>query len=241
MVWTTTPVALRTGRTSCPDPAVGGPRRPRSPRVPDRHHAPLAGRPGPPRAPPAATADRGRLGSAASSSSSLVGGIRGGGHRSSASRIGWSVTVTSSSGGGRESNPPDPHAGPTGFEDREGHQTPERLHEPTARGPSLEERSARCPVPEHLPGARPPPGVRRRSRRCPPSRPPSPCSGLGTGVRHSRRMPSTYDLTGTAVRLTATAHGGGCACKISPGDLERLGRRPGRSSVPGTDRRSRSR
>jgi selenide,water dikinase len=35
-------------------------------------------------------------------------------------------------------------------------------------------------------------------------------------------MISTYDLNGSPVRLTATAHGGGCACKISPGDLERL-------------------
>jgi selenide,water dikinase len=35
-------------------------------------------------------------------------------------------------------------------------------------------------------------------------------------------MTTTLDVTGAAVRLTATAHGGGCACKISPGDLERM-------------------
>ncbi|MDQ6783516.1 MAG: selenide, water dikinase SelD [Actinomycetota bacterium] len=33
---------------------------------------------------------------------------------------------------------------------------------------------------------------------------------------------TTYDVRGREVRLTATAHGGGCACKISPGDLERM-------------------
>ncbi|MDQ6839674.1 MAG: selenide, water dikinase SelD [Actinomycetota bacterium] len=35
-------------------------------------------------------------------------------------------------------------------------------------------------------------------------------------------MTITHDVTGREIRLTATAHGGGCACKISPGDLERM-------------------
>jgi selenide,water dikinase len=35
-------------------------------------------------------------------------------------------------------------------------------------------------------------------------------------------MAAVHDVTGATVRLTATAHGGGCACKISPGDLERM-------------------
>jgi selenide,water dikinase len=33
---------------------------------------------------------------------------------------------------------------------------------------------------------------------------------------------TTQDLTGSAVRLTAMAHGGGCACKIPPGALEQM-------------------
>jgi selenide,water dikinase len=33
---------------------------------------------------------------------------------------------------------------------------------------------------------------------------------------------TVLDISGTAVRLTATAHGGGCACKIPPGMLERM-------------------
>jgi selenide,water dikinase len=33
---------------------------------------------------------------------------------------------------------------------------------------------------------------------------------------------TTHDVSGAPVRLTATAHGGGCACKIAPGDLERM-------------------
>jgi len=32
----------------------------------------------------------------------------------------------------------------------------------------------------------------------------------------------TLTLAGDKIRLTATAHGGGCACKIAPGDLERM-------------------
>lgn len=35
-------------------------------------------------------------------------------------------------------------------------------------------------------------------------------------------MTVTVDVTGTTIRLTATAHGGGCACKIAPGALERM-------------------
>jgi selenide,water dikinase len=35
-------------------------------------------------------------------------------------------------------------------------------------------------------------------------------------------MTTVADVTGATVRLTATAHGGGCACKISPGMLERM-------------------
>ncbi|MHB1711284.1 MAG: selenide, water dikinase SelD [Acidimicrobiales bacterium] len=35
-------------------------------------------------------------------------------------------------------------------------------------------------------------------------------------------MSRAEHAAGGAIRLTSTAHGGGCACKISPGDLERL-------------------
>lgn len=35
-------------------------------------------------------------------------------------------------------------------------------------------------------------------------------------------MTTVSDVTGTHIRLTATAHGGGCACKVSPGMLERM-------------------
>jgi selenide,water dikinase len=35
-------------------------------------------------------------------------------------------------------------------------------------------------------------------------------------------MTTTEQAQGPAVRLTATAHGGGCACKIPPGQLERM-------------------
>src|SRR5450756_925266 len=72
--------------------------------------------------------------------------------------------------------------GHTGFEDREGHQAPVRLH---------------VTIPAHAsPDASTMPTM----------------SGIGT----------TSGIDTTAYRLTQFAHGGGCACKIAPGELEQI-------------------
>src|SRR5215831_21373210 len=78
----------------------------------------------------------------------------------------------------------------TGFEDRGGHQAPGRL------------RGRRLPAP----GRHPPSGTWPASPRA--------VGGCGQGTRFDR-------MTGVAtVRLTQYARGGGCACKIPPGELE---------------------
>src|SRR6185437_10413159 len=66
----------------------------------------------------------------------------------------------------------------TGFEDREGHQAPVRLHPARYRVPSP------------------------------------------TGQRTIRTI--RHRLARMSYRLTQYAHGGGCACKIPPGELEEL-------------------
>src|SRR5450759_140356 len=71
--------------------------------------------------------------------------------------------------------------GHTGFEDREGHQAPVRLH---------------VTIPAHA----------SRDASTMPT-----MSGIGTS-----------GIDTTAYRLTQFAHGGGCACKIPPGELEQI-------------------
>jgi selenide, water dikinase len=93
--------------------------------------------------------------------------------------------------------------GLTGFEDRGDHQVPRHLHAP--------------PYPLRV-GAGPP----HTSGLCPrdPLSPRSAYSGRVTTVR-------------TTTRLTQYAHGGGCACKIPPGELEEMVR--GLVGVPSKD------
>src|SRR4030088_2388861 len=49
-------------------------------------------------------------------------------------------------------------------------------------------------------------------------------------MRIARRPTRMVGMTTTAIRLTQYAHGGGCACKIPPGELEEVVRGLGRSA-----------